>query len=275
MITYEQINNILGPAPAWSFLESCYDARLESHDTLLVTIGDSWTWGDSLGHAKARNSQDDPEYRLTHVYGNLIAQKINADWINIAIPGESNTWIIDKAEKILRSDIVKQYTQIYLTLTLTEFGRKDDYFIIRNNSGSITTSNIFEVYNQEIERYVDQLISDNPEVNIVVGYNFVDPAISNKFLPDTWLDLLYQDATGKCHIVLSEHIDILGNWLSELTKISPTDILDFKLQLIDQSLIRINRLDNSPYNNSEDSRHPTELGHRIWAEYLLSNLKDI
>ena len=272
MITCEQINNILGPTPPWSFLENSADARLESSDTLLITVGDSWTWGDSLGRAKARESSDDPEYRLAHVYGNLIAEQLNADWINIAIPGESNSWIIDKAEKMLNSNIIKDYKQVYLTLTLTEFGRKDDYFIIRDNVDVITVDNIFEVYNQKIEQRIDRLILDNPEVKIVVGYNFVDPAISNKFLPDTWLDLLYHDATGKCHIVLSEHIDILGNWLAELTEINPTDILDFKLQLIDRSLTRINRLDNSPYNNSEDSRHPTEAGHEIWAEYLLKHL---
>lgn len=272
MITYNQINNTLGPAPEWSFLESCYDARLESHDTLLITIGDSWTWGDSLGQAKARNAQDDPEYRLTHVYGNLIAKKLNADWINIAIPGESNSWIITQTKKILPSDIIRNYKKVYLTLTLTEFGRKDDYFIIRDNRDRITTSNIFEVYNQEIEQRIDQLIANNPDVKIVAGYNFVDPAVSNRYLPDTWLDLLYQDATGKCHIVLSEHIDILGNWLLELTKINKSDILDFKLQLIEQSLLRINRLDHSPYNTSEDSRHPTEAGHEIWAEYLLKHL---
>lgn len=272
MITYEQINQILGPAPEWSFLESCYDARLESHDTLLITIGDSWTWGDSLGQAKARNAQDDPEYRLTHVYGNLIAKKLNADWINIAIPGESNSWMITQAKKILCSDIIKQYTQVYITLTLTEFGRKEDYNIISDNQEVITLGNIFEVYNRHIEQQIDQLISDNPEVKIVVGYNFVDPAISNKFLPDTWLDLLYQDATGKCHIVLSEHIDILSNWLAQLTNIPSTDIKLWALDLIEQSLLRINRLDSSPYNTSEDSRHPTEAGHEIWAEYLLKHL---
>lgn len=274
MVTHSQINRALGPAPAWSFLNSCFDARLESHDTLLITVGDSWTWGDSLGKTKARDSQDDPEYRLNHVYGNLIARQLNADWINIAIPGESNSWMIDRAEKLLRSDIILEYKKVYLTLTLTEFGRKNDYFIFRDKADVIALDNIFGVYNQEIEQRINRLILANPNVKFLVGYNFVDPAITNNFLPDTWLDLLYWDATGRCHIVLSEHIEILGNWLEELTKINRTDILDFKLQLIERSLTRVNRLDNSPHNNSEDSRHPTERGHEIWAEYLLRHLID-
>ena len=272
MITCELINQLLPPAPEWSFLDSSYDARLESRDTLLITIGDSWTWGDSLGQTKARESRDDPAYRLGHVYGNLIAEHLDSDWINIAIPGESNTWIIEQAENILNPDIINSYKKVYLTLTLTEFGRKQDYDIISKNRDLITLDNVFGIYNQEIDQRINQLILPNPEVKIIVGYNFIDPAIPNRFLSDTWLDLLYQDATGKCHIVLSEHIDILGNWLSELTNIRQVDILDFKLQLIDRSLTRVNRLDNSPYNNSEDSRHPTERGHEIWAEYLLKNL---
>lgn len=268
MITYEQINNILGPAPEWSFLDSCYDARLESRDTLLITIGDSWTWGDSLGQAKARESRDDPEYRLKHIYGNLIANKLNADWINVAIPGESNTWMVEKLSELLDSGITKHYSQTYITVTLTELGRKDDYFALVKHKDTITTDTVFATISQEIHDKINLLKDNYPEVKIVVGYNFVDPVPNNKVLPDTWLDLLYKDNSMSCHIVLSEHITILCNWLRELTTIHKFEIRNWELGLIERSLARVNRLDNSKYNNTEDSRHPTEDGHAIWAEHL-------
>ena len=119
---------------------------------------------------------------------------------------------------------------------------------------------------------INRLMLTNPDVKILAGYNFIDPVISDQFLPDTWLDLLHHDDSGKCHIVLSEHIDILSNWLLELTDIPPSAVRTWALELINRSLARINRLDGSPYNNTEDSRHPTERGHEIWAEYLLQNI---
>lgn len=272
MITSEQVNCQLGAVPEWSFLDNSADTRLESRDTLLITIGDSWTWGDSLGQACARESRDDYEYRLDNIYGNLIAKKLNADWINIAIPGESNTWIINQAERILNPDIINEYKTVYLILTLTEFGRKQDYDIFASKRNQITLDNIFGVYNQEIEQRINRLILANPGVKILAGYNFVDPAIPNNFLPDTWLDLLHQDNAGTCHIVLSEHIDILSKWLMELTDIPVWKIKTWAMDLIDCSLVRIDRLDRSPHNHTQDSRHPTETGHAIWAEYLLQNL---
>lgn len=41
-------------------------------NTLVVTIGDSWTWGDRLG--KTTLEYDDRDYRTSHIYGALISR---------------------------------------------------------------------------------------------------------------------------------------------------------------------------------------------------------
>ena len=45
-----------------------FDWVKKSRKKLVVTIGESWTWGDSLGKTQHR-VYDDKEFRLAHVYG--------------------------------------------------------------------------------------------------------------------------------------------------------------------------------------------------------------
>ena len=70
------------------FTKHCVDDQREiiSEDisgksTLLVTIGDSWTWGDGIDN------------RVNNVYGRRLSNMLNSDWINIAWPGTANNWI--------------------------------------------------------------------------------------------------------------------------------------------------------------------------------------
>jgi len=49
-----------------------FDWVKKSRKKLVVTIGESWTWGDSLGKTQHR-VYDDKECRLAHVYGGQLA----------------------------------------------------------------------------------------------------------------------------------------------------------------------------------------------------------
>jgi|APSaa5957512535_1039671.scaffolds.fasta_scaffold104261_1 hypothetical protein len=62
---------------------------------LVVTIGDSWTFGDSLGSI-ADTQEDDFNSRSTQVYGRYLADELNADWVNCGYCGRSNSKIIEK-----------------------------------------------------------------------------------------------------------------------------------------------------------------------------------
>ena len=53
-----------------------YSEDIQNKDTLLVTVGDSWTWGDHLGSIDWDKSVDDP-IRLTQVFGRKLAMSSN------------------------------------------------------------------------------------------------------------------------------------------------------------------------------------------------------
>jgi len=90
-------------------------------DTLLITVGDSWTWGDSLG--KTTIKFDDYDYRTTHIYGHILSDLLASDFINVGLPGGSNFYILLHLELVLAS-LKKKYKNVKLVFTLTESGRE-------------------------------------------------------------------------------------------------------------------------------------------------------
>ena len=109
-------------------------------DTLVITIGDSWTWGDRLG--KTTPEYDDYQHRTSHIYGAHISQQLNANFINLGFPGFDNTHILLTFDKIF-AQLTQSYRQCYVFFTLTESGRelkngfvdqKDHYNEIRGDS---------------------------------------------------------------------------------------------------------------------------------------------
>lgn len=90
-------------------------------DILIITVGDSWTWGDSLG--KTSLEYDDREYRTTHVYGAIIADSLSADFINIGCPGHDNTYILERLKSVYTM-LTKKYKRLHIFVTLTESGRE-------------------------------------------------------------------------------------------------------------------------------------------------------
>src|SRR6056300_569890 len=100
-----------------------FDFVKRSSNVLLVTIGESWTWGDSLQSSWA-DGTDDKEFRLLNVYGGKLSLKLNSDFLNIAMPGESNLWIANKLDYLIENIDSLNYKNIIIILTLTEVGRE-------------------------------------------------------------------------------------------------------------------------------------------------------
>lgn len=68
---------------------------------LVITVGDSWTWGDSLGDVSVR-------YRSDHVYGKYLSEYLDSDWINYGFCGGSNNNIL-KALNLILQNVLDDY----------------------------------------------------------------------------------------------------------------------------------------------------------------------
>lgn len=245
--------------PSWSrVLNPCYYLNRKSQG-MIITVGDSWTYGDSLGKTQVRNGIDDTEYRLQHVYGNLISQELNFDWINLALPGISNRQMLTWLEQLLSRNIHGSNTTCIITLT--ESGRHEELQWL-DKKVNLLQDNLESMVDKTYI-CIEQIQKRYPGINFLVAHNFTDSRYTHKInlCNQTWLEVL----TGKqlqnnTHIVVSEHIKQMN--YDYTYPDTPT--------VIDRALDRIAIMNNCKYCCQHDSRHPTEQGHRLWANYLLS-----
>jgi hypothetical protein len=122
-----------------------YYEKNKNSDYLLITVGDSWTWGNGLGGTtwSAQSTRyDNKEYRTNHIYGKILSDYLNADHINVGLIGGANLYILQYFKQVI-SSIVRNYKKIYVVFTLTEAGRelcggwfnlKDEWTNIRGDS---------------------------------------------------------------------------------------------------------------------------------------------
>jgi lysophospholipase L1-like esterase len=246
--------------PKWSQVSNpCYYRSINS-EQLLITVGDSWTYGDSLGQTRVRDGKDDPDYRLTHVYGSLIANELHSDWINLALPGASNHLVISWLEQLLSRHVHSKDT--VCVITLTETGRHEE---INWLNSKLTTLQInLESMLDRTYANIKQLQKQYPSIKFILAHNFSDSRPTTlQMCNQNWLEIMTgTQIQNNTHVVVSEHIEQLN--------------YDFVYpdtpDLIDRALQRVDILDNCQYTYKEDSRHPTEHGHKLWADYLLTQI---
>lgn len=234
-------------------------------DTLLVTIGDSWTWGDSLDGINLFDKIDSPK-RLVSVYGYHLKNLLNnCDWINIAYPGTANQFIVDSAERFIEISKKTNYKKIILSVGLTDYGRDVWPHPHRYPNESIHRRFI----SHEAEHFKKlSKITEYSNINVIVGRNFTNTFLENTqlvkhLLPNRWVD------------VSAEH------WKPDLTppvcystilKIDATLTSDDKQWLLDnivpgaESMIKF--LNECPLHYKKASKHPNEQCHQLWANYI-------
>jgi lysophospholipase L1-like esterase len=250
------ISDNLFDIPPWSRIDNPYSYVKNTGPGLLITVGDSWTYGDSLGRTRVRDGIDDTEYRLTTVYGSVLAGLLgNYSWANLALPGGSNEWMLDSLEELLP---YADHVNTVCVITLTESGRHEELSLVDQSlpTQQLALTHLLAHTYQRIER----LQYRYPKIKLVVGHNFTDGAEGIIDLCDqTWLEvMLGQSIQKNTHVVVSDYIEYMNS-----DRRYP-DVLD----VIARAEQRLNLLDSCQYCNKQDTRHPTEAGHRLWAEYL-------
>ncbi len=247
--------------PSWSQVRNpCYYQSRNS-EQLIITVGDSWTYGDSLGKTCVRQGQDDTEHRLAHVYGNLISDELGADWINLALPGISNRQMFIWLEQLLSRRVHGANTTCIITLT--ESGRHEELEWLDTKLKTLQAN--LERMVDRTYAWIEQIQRRHTGIKFVIAHNFSDSRPTNRIdLCDrNWLEVLSNNRIQNgTHVVVSEHIKQLNyNYTYPDTP-----------EVIDRAMARIDLLDKCKYCHQHDSRHPTEYGHELWADYLLSQL---
>jgi hypothetical protein len=247
---------------------------------LVITSGDSWSWGADL------TPDDNEDYRLEHAYGNIIAKQLNADWLNLSQSGSNNFFIADRIEELEKIISSLDYTKIYLICTFTEIGRSfnshyDSYIdYISWFKNNIVNESDFDKFlyflNAECLTRIQKVVKKH-NIELRVGSNFVDPIgldTADGFLKTPWFRLLgidcpvvaYAGSTGVSRLLDAEQFipdskkSLFRSWFVKLID---------NAKYIDQ----VTSTSIHPHVLSGRCGHPQADGHKRWANYILQSIK--
>lgn len=233
-----------------------FDFVDRNSNTLLVTVGDSWTWGADL----------DPAQRTQQVYGNIVSQELDADWLNLAQSGSNNFFVAERVEELSRIADNLNYQKIQVICTFTEIGRSfdshhDAYIDYRSWFQQNDIREFLSFLNAEC---VDRIRKASTNFELKLGTNFVDAV---GFEPDLepWFRILgipceitaYAGSTGVQRLQAVEQFVY-----------NKQDYQTWIINLIDQA----QHIDRVCGSSVLYSAHPRAQGHRDWARHILKTL---
>jgi hypothetical protein len=271
------------PANPYTFRQ-WYSEDIQDRDTLLLTVGDSWTWGDHLGCIDWERASNDP-VRLTQIFGRLLADKLDSDWVNLARPGCSNYWMLEKLQDIQPFIQSAKYKKIYVVVTLTEDLREAEYTRRINVNQpyqdmwnrSIGITDFLVQVESYLFRNLEQYFSQFPDITVRIQRAFTDvwPANSSPLLLDkSWCDVIqdkfnFHDYQQPVPFIGQMSINPLTEkYISQ----NPERKQEF-LDIMDRVGSRWRFLGDSTYNLKGSTCHPNPAGHALWANYLLNKLQ--
>lgn len=283
----------------------------------IVYNGDSWTFGSEVTdpalikkHPNIPKFSYDftPEndaYRTLNIYPKKLSDKLNAEAINLAWPGDDNKTILRRTiDFVTRNYLIEQKPTDNLFLIIgwtsperTSFWYKDEK--VNYNFRLLPQNRHFESVGQEEfwKTYVSYIW--NPEeyltnfaIDILMFQNFcishnIKYLSFNAFyqLPNTsikdWPDINLYDELNKMDTGFHYFSQNLNNVKREYTKVRYQDIW----KLVDRVRFYKKDLSNSTFKSFISSKqydfdkvfadiHPNENGHNIWAEELFNYIKE-
>tara|TARA_Y100000592_G_C5452374_1_gene309470 strand:+ start:770 stop:1633 length:864 start_codon:yes stop_codon:yes gene_type:complete len=251
--------------------------KVSGKPNLVICIGDSWTWGDSLGNSQDEPALNDVDARHSQFYTNLLAEKLQADWLMIAWCGGTNDWILHQYSVIktaIDKGLYRNYSKVYVHVCLTEMFRDlrdlrdHDYFQPSNKE------NFLEFSKEYFKRFVLDKLKENMPIPNTHSFskNFwnVDYDVSGyNFVKDTWQDVLFKqnniEKKKTCPVVSGIGITPLVTYLKK-NKFEKIEA-QFSDVLLDIDGY-IDAMNKCKFNNEYATKHPTAEGHRLWADYL-------
>ena len=272
-----------------------YDFISRDSDTLLVTIGDSWTWGADLTQKNNNKLHidrlEDDTYRLENVYGGILAQKLTADFLNLGESGAGNWHIAQKLEELLKISTELKYKNIIIISIFTEIGRdfnaRDDIdvdyrdWLLNNITDFKSYYGFLSFINEQISKKIDTVVSKfDDRYNIYFGTNFVDPIgydlLEKHFLKRTWLEIIceynnLEYVPTRCHLVFPwviEKFDSIFDFVPDLDRVNWLTWINEITELANKRA----ELCKNDGKNFNQLLHPTAANHHYFANYVINQL---
>ena len=266
-----------------------YDFVDHGSDVLLVSVGDSWTWGSGItGREMDIHSIDsEQDLRRQQVWGHLVARKLGADWLNLAQYAQGNRWMADRVNDLRTLQPFLHYKKIIVVGVFTGAGRwfntaqdqRVDYkekFI-----SGMTEAEDYDRFLRDLNKCCvrDILININSTSNmqLLMGTNMVehlgfDQLNDAQLLKTPWYRLLDEKFNSNKDNVYTDMSSM--QYLPNLKKFLKNSEQRYVFQkwMIEQ--LELAESINMMFDNKTlyFNYHPLAHGHRVWADYVTKQL---
>ena len=251
-------------------------------DSLLIVIGESWAYGESLRGIASALQRYNLVSQLSSCFGARMALMMGTDYYQYAVPGNCNFYMFQELPRILEHISTMGYKQVYICMQMTEPGREK---AIGNKLTGTPLENFYTnlpvgiTFNQWITQYDevffkwfnDIIVEFKEKANIkdsILWKNFCSSNTDQRYnsfrvVEQSWIQ--YSARTMGVKLKMPQ-IYAVG-WLADMQE-------QYNKQIIFDTTFLINQLDiieqsnNFLKGNLYHHPHPTEIAHMLWAQYL-------
>ena len=266
-----------------------YDYVDRSSDTLLITIGDSWTWGAGIDNANndaISITEQDDNFRRNHLYGNLISKDKGWNWLNLGFYAMGNQWIANKVFELRGLVPHLEFKKIIVMCVLTGTARwfhtwQDGHMDYKSHfsKNAMTEEQHYENFfidiNRKIIGQITHLTNSADNIQLLVGTNAVDHCgfdalREEQIIPLPWYRLLTDTKLNGISVDMDsiKYLPSIENYLSSDQKFTFQKWMMGKIDQAEKQTAIIKNMQHV----SPDGCHPTFNGHRKWAEYILKDI---
>lgn len=249
-------------------------------DTLLINIGESWTYGENVPGVAAGLEKYNLASQLKHCYGPKLALCLNSDIHQYATPGNCNLYMFRELERILKQRS-SEYKNIIVCMLMTEPARE------KNGGVDYHDHPLNELYKLDVDITFDEWLIRYDEIFFEI-FEKLCKTYSAK-------GILFKNF---CSINTDKKYDFLmikNSWIRQAGLYDSRDLamprfwntawlenimdeyknkIHFNMETISKDLDAIQESMNFIAYNRYNHHHPTPLGHTVWAHYLMDRLND-
>ncbi len=274
----------------------------------LVVIGDSWTWGSEVTDPESgSNSDSDPQnvaFRLTNVWSYYLNEKLQfKNYVNLGVPSCSNdsiirnlTWWLAETGRLTKDN----NDDVFVVVGLTSPDRKDFYamddramvnrwltlhparYYTHFSEEATTFAETYRTYfsNQEEStfRYLNtilylQMLLEKCGIKYLMFQAFYDQGnlSINNWKDELFLNKIFEKKADDRDLNnINDLYFTLGNNLSpNYQKLwNMIDSIKFVNRDIEPRSFCNYIIQQNNHKKYFKSHHPTEHGHKLWADYL-------
>lgn len=266
---------------------------VRNSDTLLVVVGESWTYGESLPGIGTGSGMFNLQSQIHGCFSTRMAEILGCDLYQFAIPGNCNLWMSIELKRILKYVETLGYKKVLLVFQMTENARempiKFDELTVNhpiNNwfeRGKKEKTNILdwltmydEIFLEELDKMVKSFTAC--PIDAIMFRNFLKlhtdkKDYSFKIIEPTWIEYTARLANHKHESPSIMNVIEFESHIKHFAQkvVYEREFMEKQITLTSELFDYVGS--GIVYHNN----HPTKYGHLVWALHLIrqAGWKDI